>query len=173
MCFLLHYFIVMYNHKYFINMKSLLQHITEAFTLSRNTKTQMHIDTMPSEKLSKMLYDELHKSKYKLVFGDFKPDELIYEIPKRQFTSDFIKRMNNCFLRIDGGRIFRMSVLNFGALEFSDSPKFCQGEITHHYYNTDFKYYILIKDDKCYLCAYNHIDFGGKDVVGSIFEFTL
>ena len=130
------------------------------------------------ESIGDKIYKELSQSHYKITFkmksnSDINDFIHLIESDKLKYYEDKLKECFPKYKEYSKYNIFKLAVLNNGSLNFTDNPKFSQGEIIYYNNNTDFIYYILVDNDEANLCGFERRYYGQKNKTGNIYKFKL
>lgn len=145
------------------------------YLINKSTTSRKNVSAEEASKICQKLYDELTKSKYWLTFDSNSIEGSIkwMDIKNNRWCEDIIKE---CFKSIkydlDKDYVFKMCVWKDGAEDFTDNPKHSQGVIAYHANNTDFKYWILVIGNTCYL-SYSETNCWRPNQEKHIYKFEI
>lgn len=146
------------------------------YLINKSTTSRKNVSAEEASKICQKLYDELTKSKYLLKFDANSPEGSIKWMNIKD-NGWWKEDINQCFKSIkydlNKDYIFKMSVWDNGVNEFTDNPKHSQGVIAYHANNTDFKYWILVIDNICYLSSTQRRSYMSGKLIGKIYKFEI
>ena len=151
-------------------MKNIFEYLINKSTTSKKDVSE------EVNKIRQKIYNELSKPKYKLKFDTNSVEDAIKWVDTENIDR-WKEDINQCFKSIkydlNKDYIFKMSVWNNGSNEFTDNPKYSQGKIIYHKNNTDFRYWIIVIDNICYLSSTQRRSYMSGKIIGKIYKFEI